>query len=86
MNHIPVHAVAVFSKHLSETGIVRPAASTNMCQHFSYRTTPNLQNSFLSLRNKLLNIILGLLELFSGTGTNALTGNNVGKLKAQKKM
>ena len=34
MNHIPVQAVVVIDKHLSETSLVGPAILTNMCQHF----------------------------------------------------
>jgi len=33
-----------------------------VCRQFSYRRTPNQLNSFLSLRNKLLNIILEAVQ------------------------
>ena len=71
VNHIPVHVVLVIDKHLPETNLVWPSASTNMCKDFSYRSTSNKQNSFRSPLNNSVNIILGLSELFSSTGTNA---------------
>ena len=67
MNHIPVHVVVVTNKHLPEINFVQPAASTNMCQHFSYGSMLNQQEQ-ISFSTKL-NIILGLLELFSCKGT-----------------
>ena len=65
MNHIPVHVV---NKYLPD---VWPTALTKMCKDFSHGSTSNEQNKFRSLQNNLLNIILGLSELFSSTGTNA---------------
>ena len=45
MNHIPVHVVLFIDKHLPETNLVWPTASTNMCKDFSYGSTSNEQNS-----------------------------------------
>ena len=82
MNYTPVHVVLVIVKHLPENNHAWPTASTNMCKDFSYGSTLNEQNSFRCPQNNLLNIILGLSELFSSTGTNAKTREQCQKVKA----
>ena len=66
INHTPVHIVVIIDKHL-------PLFNQLLLQTCTKTfLTEECQTNRTSPQNDLLNMILGLSELFSSTGTNAM--------------
>jgi len=74
MNHIPVHIVLFIDKRLLKLTMFDQLLQQTCARTFHMEVRQMNKTAFgefCSPRNNLLNIILGLLELFSSTGTNA---------------